>query len=141
MGNARSYPGIKEQSELMVITKAKDLCNYVLTVTQKSPKQFRFSLVGRMQNLSLSIVENLIRANDIVIGQAAPEHNTANRYSYQCAAMTDLKLLAYLAELSVAHTCLLMKQYEQIARLSTDCRNLLGAWITSDRRRQSPMRA
>ena len=36
-------------SELQVITFAKNLCNYVMTITQKSPKQFRFSLIGRMQ--------------------------------------------------------------------------------------------
>lgn len=36
------------QSELQVITFAKNLLNYVMTITQKSPKQFRFSLVGRM---------------------------------------------------------------------------------------------
>ena len=35
-------------SELQVITAAKNLCSYVMTITQKSPKQFRFSLVGRM---------------------------------------------------------------------------------------------
>ena len=28
------------QSELTVITKAKELCSYVLTVTEKSPKRF-----------------------------------------------------------------------------------------------------
>ena len=53
MSSTRNYPNTRQQSELMVIMKAKDLCNYVLTVTQKSPKQFRFSLVGCMQNLSL----------------------------------------------------------------------------------------
>ncbi|MBQ9001711.1 MAG: hypothetical protein IJ087_07655 [Eggerthellaceae bacterium] len=30
------------QSELTVIVKAKDLAGYVLTVTDKSPKRFRF---------------------------------------------------------------------------------------------------
>lgn len=44
-----------KQSDLMVITKAKDLCSYVMTVTQKSPKQFRFSLVSRLQGYSLDI--------------------------------------------------------------------------------------
>ena len=28
----------RKQSELSVITKAKDLCSYILTVTEKSPK-------------------------------------------------------------------------------------------------------
>ncbi len=35
----------QKQSELSVITKAKDLCSYVITITQKSPKQFRFTFV------------------------------------------------------------------------------------------------
>ncbi len=32
------------QSELQVITQAKNLCSYVMTITHKSPKEFRFSL-------------------------------------------------------------------------------------------------
>lgn len=55
----------RKQSELTVITKAKDLCSYVMTVTQKSPKQFRFTFVSRLQNLALSAIENLFRANDV----------------------------------------------------------------------------
>ena len=47
----------KNQSELIVITKAKELCSYVMTVTQKSPKHFRFTFVTRMQNLSLDVIE------------------------------------------------------------------------------------
>ena len=53
----------QNQSELIVITKAKELCSYVMTVTQKSPKHFRFTFVTRMQNLSLDVIENLYRAN------------------------------------------------------------------------------
>lgn len=33
-------------SELQVITFAKNLCSYVMTIAQKSTKQFRFSLMG-----------------------------------------------------------------------------------------------
>ena len=43
----------KVESELVVITKMKDLCSYVMEVTQKSPRQFRFSYVGRLQSLVL----------------------------------------------------------------------------------------
>ena len=49
----------KNQSELIVITKAKELCFYVMTVTQKSPKHFRFTFVTRIQNLSLDVIENV----------------------------------------------------------------------------------
>jgi hypothetical protein len=50
-----------QPSELTVVTK--DLCSYVMTVTQKSPKQFRFTFVSRLQNLSLDIVECIYRAS------------------------------------------------------------------------------
>ena len=52
-------------SELAVITKAKDLCSYVMTVTDKSPKRFRFTLVSRMQNYELNVIESLILASEI----------------------------------------------------------------------------
>lgn len=53
------------KSELSVITKSKDLCNYILTITDKSPKKFRFTLVSRLQNYSLAIIENLLSANEV----------------------------------------------------------------------------
>ena len=43
------------ESEPVVITKAKDLCSYVLTVTQKSPKQFRFTFTSRPRELCTDI--------------------------------------------------------------------------------------
>lgn len=123
-----------KQSELTVITKAKDLCSYVMTVTQKSPKQFRFTFTSRLQNLSLNVIEALYRANDIFVTK---ENASARekRLEFQHQAMTDLKLLCYFSMLAREQNCILPKQYEQISRRATDCQNLLGAWINSDRRR------
>ncbi len=59
----------ERQSELRVITAAKNLCGYVMTVTQKSPKQFRFSLVGRMQGLVPEIVEERYYAHPCGAGK------------------------------------------------------------------------
>ena len=127
----------RKQSELTVITKAKDLCAYVMTVTQKSPKHFRYTFVSRLQNTALSVIENLLRANDVYVsGQDAAARK--ERLQYQRAAQTDLKLLGYIGMLAMEQGCILPKQYEQIARQLTDCRNLLGAWMNSDRRRLSP---
>jgi hypothetical protein len=128
----------KKQSELVVITKAKDLCSYVMEATQKSPKQFRFSYVNRLQNLALSAIEGIIRANDLLVGGKHGTRNVQRRYDYQMQAITDIKLLAYFSEVALQQHCILDRQYEQIARLSTDCRHLLGAWINSDRKRLSP---
>ena len=48
-----SMPYVKE---LNVITAAKNLASYVMTITQSCPKQFRFSLVGKLQGYVLDIV-------------------------------------------------------------------------------------
>ena len=45
------------QTELQVMPFAKNLCSYGMTVTQKTPKQFRFSLIGRMQGYAPDIAE------------------------------------------------------------------------------------
>ena len=50
-------------------------------------------------------------------------------------ALTDLKLLAYFSLLAMEQKCILPKQFEQISRMATDCQNLLGSWIISDKRR------
>ena len=53
------------QSELTVITQAKALCSYIRTVTDKSPKRFRFTLVAKLQNYALNVIENLYYANEV----------------------------------------------------------------------------
>lgn len=126
----------RKQSELIVITKSKDLCSYVLVITQKSPKHFRYTFVNRLQNLAIDVIENLIRANDVFITKT-DILSQRERANYQRRAMTDLKLLGYIALLSMEQQCILPKQYEQIARQVSDCCNLLGAWMNSDKKRLS----
>jgi hypothetical protein len=121
-------------SELSVITKAKELCSYVMTVTEKSPKRFRFTLVWRMQNYALDVIENLYIANEIYV-QAGRRDQAEKRQAYQQKAQTGLRLLGYIAQLAMEQQCILPKQYEQITRKVYDCRNLLGAWMVSDRKR------
>ena len=86
----------KQQSELTVITRANELCSYIFTVTQKSPKQFRFTFTGRLQNASLNVLEYLIRANETPLDRKQLALY-AERVSYQRKAMTELILIGYLA--------------------------------------------
>ena len=122
------------QSELAVITKAKDLCSYVMTITDKSPKRFRFTLVAKLQNYALNIIENLYRANEVFV-QKGDREKAEQRIDFQHQALTELKLLGYMAQLSMEQGCILPKQYEQITKKVHDCQNMLGAWINSDRKR------
>jgi hypothetical protein len=105
-----------------------------MTVTQKSPKQFRFTFVTRLQNYALDVIENIYYANEIFIGKGF-ERNAEKRLELQQRALTTLKLIAYVSELAMTQQCLIFKQYEQIAKLTTDCQRLLGAWINSDKKR------
>ena len=106
----------KTKSELQVVTSAKNLCSYVLIATNKSPKTFRFTLVSRLQNLTLDIIENVYRANEIFV-QSKNLQNMQKRLEFQRE-----------------QGCILPKQYEQISKLASDCQYLLGAWIKSDKR-------
>lgn len=126
-------------SELSVITKAKDLCSYIMTVTDKSPKRFRFTLVSRLQNYGLDIIEHLIRANEIYVPNVQSQEMT-DRVNLQRSAMSRLKLLCYISELAMKQQCILPKQYEQITKQAYDVQNLLGAWINSDKKRYESRR-
>lgn len=125
-------------SELSVITKSKDLCNYVLTITDKSPKKFRFTLVSRLQNYSLAMIENLMSANEVRVLDVRNRVRTdrlETRRDYQQKAFTNIKLLSFIAQVSMEQQCILPKQYEQITKKLYDCQNLLGAWVKSDNKR------
>ena len=120
--------------ELSVITKAKELCSYVMTVTEKSPKRFRFTLVSRMQNYALDVIEDLYIANEIFVPLGRRDQ-AEKRQAHQQKAQTGLRLLGYIAQLAMEQQCILPNQYEQITRRVYDSRNLLGAWMVSDRKR------
>jgi hypothetical protein len=46
-------------SELRVITAAKNLATYLFQVLEKAPKKFRYSIITRLENKSLDVVEAL----------------------------------------------------------------------------------
>ena len=126
-------------SELSVITKAKDLCSYIMTITDKSPKRFRFTLVSRLQNYGLDIIEYLIKANEIYVPNVQSQE-MADRVNLQRSSMSRLKLLGYISELAMKQQCILPKQYEQITKQVYDVQNLLGAWMNSDKKRYESRR-
>ena len=131
---SKSWTNPRKKSDLLVIVKAKDLCAYVITVTQKSPKQFRFTFTSRLQNLTLDIIDSLMRANDIFLQKGDIEAMKL-RQGYQHSAMSSLRILSFFSMLSMEQKCILPKQYEMIASYSAECQSLLGGWINSDKRR------
>ena len=123
---------MRADSELMVITKAKDLIAYLFRISENSPKKFRFTLISKMQNSALDTLECLILANEVMLGFT--EDNKA-RKDLQHKAIANLKVLDALAMTARQVGCIIPKQYEVLSRHVSDCIKLTGAWINSDRNR------
>lgn len=121
-------------SELMVISKAKDLVSYVFVISKNTPKKFRQTFVNRLQNYGLDCIENLYKANEIMLSKTKPE-NYEKRLTFQNNATTSLRLLEYFALLAYENECILLKQYSQIVKLGSECAIMIANWIKSDKSR------
>lgn len=114
---------MQKKSDLYVFTKTKDLAKYIITVTEKSPKKFRFTLVVRLQNYILDAMENIYLANS--------SRDISERLAYQDKAKTLLSMLDYFAQIAFEEECILQKQYEQISKQQAECLLYLGKWRAS----------
>lgn len=119
-------------NDLIVITKAKKLCAYVVAVTQKSPAKFRGVFVNRMQNYCLDVLEDLQYANFIRLDSI---DNKEKREDFQKDAVVKLKMLGYISMIALESGCILRKQYKQISLQAADVINLVVAWKKSDDKR------
>lgn len=119
---------MKKDSELKVITSTKKLIDYVLTITEKSPKKYRYSFINKIHNLLFEIIECLYKANNERLGNI-------NREIYQKEAIVKLQLLDYFCDISVKEKCIIFKQYENITEMINTIMKLLNSWIASDKKR------
>ncbi|MDY4576505.1 MAG: four helix bundle protein [Anaerobutyricum hallii] len=126
---------MEKGKELAVIVKAKDLGSYVFTVTDKSPKKFRFTLVTRLQNTCLDIIENLYYANSVYVKGKEDYAHIGKRNAYQKRAYVKVKMLLYFALIARENQCILPKQYEQISTQAYEVNRMITAWARSDLRR------
>lgn len=114
---------MQKKSELFVFTRAKELAKYIITVTEKSPKKFRFTLVVRLQNYILDAIEYIYLANN--------ERDIKQRLALQDKAKTTLMMLDYFAQIAYEEECILFKQYEQISKQQAECLVYLAKWRAS----------
>ena len=121
--------GMQKKSELFVMTKVKDLAKYVINITEKSPKMFRFTLVVRLQNYCLDIIENVYFAN--------LQKDISTRLNFQAKAKELLSMLDYMSGLAYEQKCILFKQYEQISKQIAECLLYLNKWTASTKKSAS----
>lgn len=115
--------------EMAVFTCAKKLSEYIFVISEKSPKKFRWSIITRLQNASVDVVENLYRANF--------SRNPDTRIEYQRNALVSLYLTDFLAETARAKQAINMRQTGIIARQIAECRKLLTGWAKSTKNKKN----
>ena len=122
-----------DRKDLTVITKAKKLMEYTFTITNSEnrfPKKIRYTLVQRLQDLSMEIIEMLYSANDT--GNFT-DVEKRDRRRYQKLALTKLNMMMCLVEFSYNRQHINMKSLECWTNLIRDVRILTASWIKSDK--------
>lgn len=122
----------KNETELKVIVKAKQLATHTFTLTSNSnryPKKYRHSLVDRMQLKSLDIYEKLFEANRI--------NNKLNK-ALRCETITQAivccdELLFYI-ELSMELKLLGGDSAEYWSKMVHDVKYMAIAWRTKEQK-------
>lgn len=113
--------------EMAVFTHAKKLSEYIFVITEKSPKKLRWSIVTRLQNASVELVENLYRANF--------EREEEQRLNFQKCASVNLKLIDFYAETARKKQAITIRQTAIIARQLAETEKLLYGWVRSTKKK------
>jgi hypothetical protein len=105
-----------------VLNKAKDLASYIFQITQNSPVKFRWSIISKLQQYGLNLVEQIFLANELTGEQ---------RLKFQKSALSQLSLLNYMVEFANQNDAIKSDKLPKVASKSQDVQNLLYAWIKS----------
>ncbi len=111
-----------KDKEMAVFTSAKKLSEYIFVITEKSPKKLRWSIVGKLQNNSVELIENLYRANF---------SKDECREKFQREALVQLNIMDYYSETAYQMRAITLKQVKIIALQSCETKKLLNGWIKS----------
>lgn len=116
------YSKKERMQELAVMTYGKKLCEYIYTITQNSPKKFRWSLVAKLQETSYDYVLKLYYANEL-----PPKA----RMITLIEAQSILKMLDFSSQMGKSTGAITHKQFNYISKLLYDCRVTLRGWAKS----------
>lgn len=120
------------QGELTIITKAKDLVNHTLKLTNNAnlfPKKVRFTLCQRMQNITLQILHDIIAANEIYPQTAA---EWKRRLDLQREVLTGCKMFLTFLDIALEQGYVDIRRCEYWTGLTTDVKNLAASWRKKD---------
>ncbi len=114
--------------QMAVFTHAKKLSEYIFVITEKSPVKLRWSIVSRLINTSVDVIEYLYRANY--------EREADARAEWQKKAMVSLCLLDFYAETAKTKQAINFRQMTLIAEQVQDVKKLLSGWVRATKTKQ-----
>ena len=117
---------VPRDREMAVFTAAKKLAEYIFVICEKSPKKFRWSIITRLQNASIDVIENLYRANF--------ERGKEERIAYQKSALVSLNLVDFFAETARSNNAISIHQTAVIAKQLMECKKLLSGWVKATKK-------
>ena len=123
-----------------VLVASKELAGYTLRITSNEknfPKRYRFSVVGKIQDKALQIVDFLIMANEIYPNTRL---ELERRLLYQKEARAACRSMMTLMEIAAETFGVNAGTLENWTRQAKGVRNHTTAWIKTDLKRFSSLR-
>lgn len=111
---------MKNNDELIIITKAYDLILWSCHHTSKFPRNHRFVLGDRIERNLYGLLETLIRAK-----------YSKNRRGLLEDANMDLEILRFQMRLAKDLQCLKVESYAFAARSIDEIGRMVGGWLRS----------
>lgn len=111
---------LRRVKELSVFTFAKQMAEYIFACTRNAPKQYRWSIVGKLHDDSLALIEKLYLAN--------AKHGE-QRLGLQFEADVKIKLIAFYAEMAKNLKIISLHQFKTLSKHLLNCKTTLWGWI------------
>lgn len=124
--------GKREKRDPSIVVDAKELAGFTIRVTSNEknfPKRYRMSVVNKIQERAISIVEELTIANEIY---PDTKEEFAARRLHQKEARASCRALILLVEIAANTFQIRSSTFTSWVKQTTDLQKHITTWIRSD---------
>lgn len=119
-----------------ILNKAEKVADYVMIITDKSPRRLRSDVIPELRRTALDIMRNVISANHYRVVADTSTEELKLRRRYQEQAMIEVEVLDGIAEICVKRNYITKKQFDYLTLLTYELKDMLRNWIKSDDKRK-----
>ena len=119
-----------------ILNKAEKVVDYVMIITDKSPKRLRTDVIPELRRTALNIMRNIISANHYKVAAGTSAEELKLRRKFQEQAMVEIEILDGIAEICVKRNYITNKQFDYLTLLTYELKDMIFNWIRSDDKRK-----